>query len=200
MSNKNNLLNQAQFVYGVPNPNQLPTDLGREVAFVGRSNSGKSSTLNALTGKKIARTSKTPGRTQAINVFQVAENKRLVDLPGYGYAKVSKTMRAQWDVMMERYLCDRNSLIGLVLIMDVRHPFTEMDKWLLNWCEKRQLNVQILLNKSDKLSRNQQQNTRFKIKKEYPEWEHSFCLFSSVDAKIGHEETLHIITNWLNHN
>jgi GTP-binding protein len=132
----------------------LGPDTGAEVAFAGRSNAGKSSAINALCDQRgLARTSKTPGRTQAINLFEVAPDQRLVDLPGYGYAKVPEAMRRQWGVAIAEYLETRRCLRGLVIIMDARHPLTELDQQMLAWTRPRALAVHVLLTKSDKLKR-----------------------------------------------
>lgn len=133
---------------------QLPLDAGQEVAFAGRSNAGKSSALNLLTGQRqLARVSKTPGRTQMINLFQVAAGRYLVDLPGYGYAQAPETMRRHWGILLERYLRERTALRGLLLMMDIRHPLTELDRHMLDCCAARELPTHILLTKADKLSR-----------------------------------------------
>jgi GTP-binding protein len=123
-----------------------------EVAFVGRSNAGKSSAINTLTDQpKLARTSKTPGRTQLLNFFQVAEGKFLVDLPGFGYAKVPENIKKQWEKHMEAYLSQRESLRGLVLLMDCRHPLKDFDRMIIDWCSQAEMPVHILLTKCDKL-------------------------------------------------
>ena len=145
---------QACFISGAASLGQLPGDVGTEVAFAGRSNAGKSSAINAITGaRSLARIGKTPGRTREINFFGLDEHKRLVDLPGYGYAKVSKTMREHWAKLVEAYLASRTSLRGVVVIMDVRRPFTELDRQLTEWCGNARLPVHVLLTKCDKLSR-----------------------------------------------
>ena len=124
----------AEFTTSAPSLKQCPEDSGCEVAFAGRSNAGKSSAINTLTrNKSLARTSKTPGRTQMINYFTLAEGKRLVDLPGYGYAKVPIAMKAQWDRHLAEYLQQRKSLGGLILLMDIRHPLQDYDRQMLNW-------------------------------------------------------------------
>ncbi|MGB2046141.1 MAG: ribosome biogenesis GTP-binding protein YihA/YsxC, partial [Porticoccaceae bacterium] len=124
----------AEFLTSAPTIKECPVDTGSEVAFAGRSNAGKSSAINALTRKRgLARTSKTPGRTQLINFFQLTENKRLVDLPGYGYAKVPRAMKAEWDRHLANYLQMRESLAGLILLMDIRHPLQDYDQQMLNW-------------------------------------------------------------------
>ena len=135
----------------------FPDDEGIELAICGRSNSGKSSVLNMLANqKKLAKTSNTPGRTQSINFFNINEDssKKLVDLPGYGYAKASKKMQKEWGQQITKYLASRKSLRGIILIMDVRHPLQESDLNFIAWCEQYNLPMQILLNKSDKLSKN----------------------------------------------
>ena len=133
---------------------QCPEDTGGEVAFAGYSNTGKSSVINAITGLKgLARTSKAPGRTRLLNFFSLGPGRRLVDLPGYGYARVSVEMRQQWEEAMSQYLEKRRSLIGLMLIMDIRNPLKQLDLFLLAWCREAGLPVHVLLNKADKLSR-----------------------------------------------
>jgi len=135
---------------------QLPPDEGREVAFAGRSNAGKSSALNGLTGRRaLARTGKLPGRTRALNFFSLDPACRLVDLPGYGFARVPAEVQRGWARLVESYLSRRASLGGLVLLMDIRHPFRAGDRQLLDWCDGRGLAVQVVLTKSDKLSRSE---------------------------------------------
>lgn len=136
---------------------KLPADGGREVAFVGRSNAGKSSTINALTGiGRLAFVSKQPGRTQLINLFEVTPGHRIVDLPGYGYAKVAKDIKRDWGILLERYLQERQELAGLVVIMDIRHPLTPLDIRLIEWIAPRGLPLHVVLSKADKLTRQQQ--------------------------------------------
>lgn len=145
----------AQFHSSASDPYHCPEALV-EVAFAGRSNAGKSSAINTLTRNgKLARTSKTPGRTQLINHFDLSGNRFLVDLPGYGYAKVSKEKQKQWQASMTRYLISRESLKGLVLVMDIRHPLTDADWKLIELQQQGQSDLHILLTKSDKISRNQ---------------------------------------------
>lgn len=154
----------AEFTTSAPSLKQCPEDSGCEVAFAGRSNAGKSSAINTLTrNKSLARTSKTPGRTQMINYFTLAEGKRLVDLPGYGYAKVPIAMKAQWDRHLAEYLQQRKSLSGLILLMDIRHPLQDYDRQMLNWAAQAGLPVHILLTKSDKLKRGPAQSTLLKV-------------------------------------
>lgn len=145
---------KAYFLLSAAAVLQLPPDRGIEVAIVGRSNAGKSSVLNCLTKQKgLARVSKTPGRTQLINVFVLDEERRLIDLPGYGFAKAPAAAKAKWEQAIEDYFQKRNSLKGLVLIMDIRHPLKELDWQMLDYCEHANLHVHILLNKMDKLSK-----------------------------------------------
>jgi GTP-binding protein len=145
----------AVFLKSAANPADFPYDTGREVAFVGRSNSGKSTAVNAVTGtRKLARVSKTPGRTQLINFFSLGEDRRLVDLPGYGFARVAPETEARWRRLLESYLAERASLAGLVVTMDIRRGVTALDEQLLRWLEsRRELPVAVLLTKADKLGR-----------------------------------------------
>jgi len=146
---------QATFSMGAAQLAALPADVGVEVAFAGRSNAGKSSVINALTGRTaLARISKTPGRTQQINFFLLGDDEhRLVDLPGYGYANVPIPVKRRWAALVEGYLVSRDSLRGVVLLMDVRRPFTDADSQLVDWCAHAGLATHVLLNKCDKLSR-----------------------------------------------
>ncbi|MDF2530048.1 MAG: engB [Gammaproteobacteria bacterium] len=160
----------ARFLISAAKIEQLPYDNGIEVAIVGRSNAGKSSVLNVLTGQKnLARTSKTPGRTQLINLFQLDETRRLVDLPGYGFAKVSEAIKQEWQHTLSLYLQERKSLKGLLLVMDCRHPFKDTDNSIIDWCLASNLPCHILLNKADKLSRSAQQRTLLQAKKDLAE-------------------------------
>jgi GTP-binding protein len=135
-------------------PKDFPSDTGREVAFVGRSNSGKSTAINMIAGvRKLARVSKTPGRTQLVNFFELAPDRRLVDLPGYGFARVSAEMQERWRVLLETYLRSRRSLTGLMLTVDIRRGLNPLDLQLLRWLEPLELPVGVLLTKADKLSR-----------------------------------------------
>jgi GTP-binding protein len=144
----------AVFIKSAASPTDLPPDRGREVAFVGRSNSGKSTAVNLITGAhKLARVSKTPGRTQLLNFFSVGEDRRLVDLPGYGFARVPPETQARWRKSLETYLTERSSLAGLVVTMDIRRGVTQLDEQLLRWLEPRAIPVAVLLTKADKLSR-----------------------------------------------
>jgi GTP-binding protein len=145
----------AVFLKSAASPKDFPADTGREVAFVGRSNSGKSTAVNLIAGaRKLARVSKTPGRTQLVNFFAVGEDQRLVDLPGYGFARAAPDVQARWRSLLETYLRDRASLVGLVLTVDIRRGITRLDDQLLRWLTpRRELPVAVLLTKADKLSR-----------------------------------------------
>lgn len=146
--------NKATFTQSAPSIRECPPEEGVEVAFAGRSNAGKSSAINTLTNNgKLARTSKTPGRTQLINFFSLSDSQRLVDLPGYGYAKVSREQKEQWQRHLSEYLHTRRCLKGLVLLMDIRHPLQEFDTTMLDWAAQAGMPVHILLTKADKLSR-----------------------------------------------
>ena len=146
---------KAQFLISAPSLRECPPETGVEVAFAGRSNAGKSSAINRLTQiSKLARTSKTPGRTQLINHFSLgSEHQRLVDLPGYGYAKVPMAVKLDWQANLSEYLQKRESLVGLVLLMDIRHPLQDFDTMMLGWCVSAKMPVHILLTKCDKLKR-----------------------------------------------
>lgn len=194
-----NPYSKAEFIKSAARVNQLPADVGFEVAFAGRSNAGKSSALNCLTGiKNLARTSKTPGRTQLINLFSVDENRRLVDLPGYGYAKVALQIKLEWQKNLAHYLEARQSLKGLILVMDVRHPLKDLDQMMIDWALNRDLPVHILLTKSDKLSRSDVKNTLLKVLKHYELAAHlvSAQAFSSLQ-KDGIEALVQKLNQWV---
>ncbi len=159
-------LSKATFTISAPDIRRLPEDSGIEVAFAGRSNAGKSSALNTLTNQKsLARTSKTPGRTQLINVFEIGNNKRLIDLPGYGFAKVPLEMKKKWQKALGEYLEKRESLKGLVVLMDIRHPLKDLDMDLIEWAVDSELPVLALLTKCDKLSQGKRSAEVLKVKK-----------------------------------
>ena len=158
---------KAAFLQSASAIENAPTDFGSEVAFAGRSNYGKSSAINTLTHQgKLARTSRTPGRTQLINFFSLSEHQRLVDLPGYGFAKVPLAVKKKWNQQLERYLQYRESLRGLVMLMDIRHPLTEPDRQMLSWAEAASMPVHILLTKADKLKRGPAQSTLLSVREE----------------------------------
>lgn len=155
---------RAKFLLSAPSLHECPADEGAEVAFVGRSNAGKSSAINALTRNgKLARTSKTPGRTQLLNFFELDENRRLVDLPGYGYAKVSEKVKLEWQENLTQYLEQRESLKGLVLLADVRLPLQPFDLNFFDWAHQAGLPVHLLLTKADKLKRGPASSNLLKI-------------------------------------
>ena len=157
---------QAQFLSSAPSLRDCPADNGAEVAFAGRSNAGKSSAINVLTqNKKLARTSKTPGRTQLLNFFSVNDRCRLVDLPGYGFAKAPIVVKNTWQRHLENYLRRRQSLRGLILLMDSRHPLQAFDQQLLSWTEQSAMPVHVLLTKADKLSKGAAKATLLKVQK-----------------------------------
>ncbi|MEH6397066.1 ribosome biogenesis GTP-binding protein YihA/YsxC [Pseudoalteromonas sp.] len=160
--------NTASFVTSAPDITKLPTDTGIEVAFAGRSNAGKSSALNALTDQKLARTSKTPGRTQLINTFELADvdNMRLIDLPGYGFAKVPIEMKKKWQKSLGEYLQKRQSLKGIVVLMDIRHPLKDLDRDLINWAIGSEIPVLALLTKADKLKQGARKAQVLQVRRE----------------------------------
>jgi GTP-binding protein len=177
----------AQFIKSAWQPHQFPADDGAEVAFAGRSNAGKSSALNAITGRRdLARTSKTPGRTQLINFFALIGEQRLVDLPGYGFAKVPERIKEHWQELLSRYVEARASLVGLVIVMDSRRPLTDFDQQMLDWSRANGLAVHVLLTKADKLSRGEASSVLKQVRAEV-EGVATVQLFSAV-AKTGFAE------------
>ena len=190
---------QAQFLQSASNLSNAPPDGGSEVAFAGRSNAGKSSAINTLTGnRKLARTSRTPGRTQLINFFSLSDDQRLVDLPGYGYAKVPLKMKQAWNRHMEQYLQRRQSLRGLILLMDVRHPLTDADEQMLNWAAAAEMPVRVLLTKADKLKRGPAKSTLLAVQARLLEFGDlaSAQLFSSLKGD-GLPALRKKLQNWL---
>lgn len=189
---------KATFIKSCAKLNQLPTDTGYEVAFAGRSNAGKSSALNTLTqNKNLTKTSKTPGRTQLINLFSLDESRRLVDLPGYGYAKVTISIKEAWQKNLSLYLSSRLCLKGIVLLMDCRHPLKELDNIMIECCLNRELPIHMLLTKADKLSRSELLNTLNKVKKHYELMEDFITVqtFSSL-KKQGIEPLMAKLNEW----
>ncbi len=193
---------QAEFLISAPSLKLCPPETGTEVAFAGRSNAGKSSAINRLTDNhKLARTSKTPGRTQLLNFFQLASpEQRLVDLPGYGYAKVPLAMKKKWQAHLSEYLQKRDSLQGLVLLMDIRRPMQSFDTMMLNWGIEAEMPVHILLTKSDKLKRGPAKNTLMQVKKHIKESQVddlvSVQTFSSLKGD-GLKELERVLQRWL---
>ncbi|QND79507.1 YihA family ribosome biogenesis GTP-binding protein [Pseudoxanthomonas mexicana] len=195
-----NPLNPAQYLLSAHTTRQLPADGGTEVAFAGRSNAGKSSALNALTHRNgLARVSKTPGRTQQLVFFQVQPDRYLVDLPGYGYAKVPQELQAHWQAFIDQYFRTREALRGLVVVMDIRHPLKDYDRQMLGYAVQRGLPAHALLTKADKLGRGQQAQTLQAVKKEL------FSSFGdtvgvqtfSAESKQGVEEARAVVAGWL---
>ncbi len=198
----NNLLQNCNYLLSAYKPEHWPDDKGAEVAFVGRSNVGKSSAINRLTGQKsLARTSKTPGRTQQIIFFTLDDKMRLVDLPGYGYAKVPLSIKKQWQQHIEAYFSERLSLKGLVLPVDIRHDLTPLDEQMLVYCQDRALPTLILLTKADKLTRNHANRALFKLQKQlkqagWSDLDYQLVLFSAVSGQ-GEEQAREIVCQWL---
>jgi GTP-binding protein len=193
--------NTARFLISAAKLSQCPEDVGAEVAFAGRSNAGKSSAINSLTNQNsLARTSKTPGRTQLINFFDLnIEGLRIVDLPGYGYAKVPIAMKEHWQKHLDDYLQRRQCLRGVVLVMDIRHPMKEFDEMMINWCESTGVPLHILLTKADKIKRGPAQSTLLKIKKETRERladKVSVQVFSAL-KKTGVDQLRNRLDSWL---
>ncbi|WP_143870804.1 ribosome biogenesis GTP-binding protein YihA/YsxC [Catenovulum sediminis] len=188
----------AKFLISAPSIEALSEDSGYEVAFAGRSNAGKSSALNTLTAQKgLARTSKTPGRTQLINVFSLDDERRLVDLPGYGFAKVPLAVKEKWQKSLGEYLQKRECLVGLVVLMDIRHPMKDLDQDLIYWAVDSQLPVLVLLTKADKLK----QGARNATLKQIREASLAFCgdvsveLFSSLKG-TGVKQLTQKLDDW----
>lgn len=190
---------QAEFLTSAPTLAKCPADSGVEVAFAGRSNAGKSSAINTLTeNKRMARTSKTPGRTQLINFFTLSDNQRLVDLPGYGFAKVPLEVKEKWQRHLEEYLRERQSLYGLILLMDCRHPLQDFDRMMLNWTQSCHMPVHILLTKADKLKKGPANNSLLKVRKELEPMKDlvSVQLFSAL-KRTGLDQLQAKLNQWL---
>ncbi|MDD3609431.1 MAG: ribosome biogenesis GTP-binding protein YihA/YsxC [Halothiobacillaceae bacterium] len=190
---------QARFLTSAFKLSDLPPDSGAEVAFAGRSNAGKSSAINAITDQGgLARASKTPGRTQLINFFALDEVRRLVDLPGYGYAKVPLAMREHWQTTLGEFLASRHALRGLVLMMDVRHPLKDFDVQMIDWCVASNLPVHCLLTKADKLSRNQASAALLTVRQSLKRYGDlaSAQLFSATQG-TGLDEARALLSRWL---
>ncbi|MCB1886905.1 MAG: YihA family ribosome biogenesis GTP-binding protein [Rhodocyclaceae bacterium] len=193
------LFQNARFEISVASPGGLPEPDGMEVAFAGRSNAGKSSAINTLADHtRLAFVSKTPGRTQLINFFRLRQGAALVDLPGYGYAEVPEKVRLQWQGLLERYLRTRPNLVGLVLIMDARHPLKPLDRQMLDWFAPTGRPIHVLLTKSDKLTRSEAARTLAQVGAALTPWgtQVSCQLFSSL-KKTGREEVEQVVGSWL---
>jgi len=193
-----NYYRQAAFLTSASNASQFPEHEMLEVGFAGRSNAGKSSAINTLCDQKaLARISKTPGRTQLINFFPFDENRCLVDLPGYGYAKVPEKMRREWQALMESYLGQRQQLRGLVIIMDIRHPLKDYDVQMLEWCEDMGTPAHVVLTKSDKLKKGAASKQLLSVKKALKdeEFDASVQMFSAL-KKTGMDELQAVLNGW----
>jgi GTP-binding protein len=194
----NQYYRQARFLISAGNARQFPQQ-GMEVAFAGRSNAGKSSAINTLCDNKgLARTSKTPGRTRLVNFFELDEDRRLVDLPGYGFAKVPIAIKKEWEKLMTQYLSDQQALNGLVIIMDIRHPLNDYDWQMLQWCDHYNLPAHVLLTKADKLKRGAQQSSKLQTQKRLKEkgLDASVQTFSAL-KKTGLDELVVKLNDWL---
>jgi GTP-binding protein len=190
--------NQAAFVTSAANLAACPPESVAEVAFAGRSNAGKSSAINAITNQtRLARISKTPGRTQLINFFGLAEGRFLVDLPGYGFAKVPLSVKNKWQEELEKYLRRRQVLCGLILLSDIRHPLKDFDRMMIDWAVQSGLPLHLLLTKSDKLKRGAAQNTLLAVQKELKGFDNvTVQLFSSL-KNDGVTEVRAKLDEWL---
>lgn len=189
---------QAQYLKSATELEQLPADKGWEVAFIGRSNAGKSSAINAITGiRGLARTSSTPGHTQMVNLFSLDKDRRMVDLPGYGYAKVPRMIKERWQKTVDEYLESRSCLRGLILVMDIRHPLKEADQQLISWSVKCEVPVHILLTKADKLSANESRKVHKEVSTALEPFGAtvSVQIFSAMQLQ-GLEESQNILDQW----
>ncbi|WP_101758704.1 ribosome biogenesis GTP-binding protein YihA/YsxC [Oceanicoccus sp. KOV_DT_Chl] len=189
----------AEFLTSAPKLASCPPDTGLEVAFAGRSNAGKSSAINTLTdNKRMARISKTPGRTQLINFFTLSDQQRLVDLPGYGFAKVPMEVKEKWQRHLEEYLRQRQSLCGLILLMDCRHPLQDFDRMMLSWAQSCDMKVHILLTKADKLKKGPANSSLLKVRKELEPMADlvSVQLFSAL-KRTGLDQLQQVLNGWL---
>ena len=194
----NRFYRQAHFLISAAKARQFPQH-GIEVAFAGRSNAGKSSAINTLCDNKgLARTSKTPGRTRLVNFFELDEQRRLVDLPGYGFARVPVAIKNEWEKLMTQYLSEQQALNGLVVIMDIRHPLNDYDWQMLQWCHHFNLPAHVLLTKADKLKRGAQQNSQLQTQKKLKENDinASVQVFSAL-KKTGLDELVVKLNGWL---
>ena len=189
--------NQATYLTSAVMLSQLPSDQGAEVAFMGRSNAGKSSAINAITTVGgLARASRTPGRTQMINFFEIDASRRLVDLPGYGFARAQPKIKARWQQLITDYLETRESLVGLVMVMDSRHPLKPMDQTLIDWCVDFEVPLHILLTKADKITNNIQKKTLFSVQHSVSQQQNiSVQLFSAL-KKTGVDAARDKLNEW----
>lgn len=190
-----NPFRQAEYVLAAHHLSQLPPDEGVEIAIAGRSNAGKSSAINVLCDQKsLARTSKTPGRTQQIVIFRLDDQRRIADLPGYGYAQVPLELKAHWQDVLQRYFETRRCLRGVILVMDIRHPMKPYDQMMMNWCSAAGLPCHVLMTKADKLKRGPAQAALLKLRKSLPP-NASAQVFSSK-SKEGLEGWIELMTGW----
>ncbi len=192
------ILRNPEFILGAAETKQFPKDEIIEIAFAGRSNVGKSSAINAITNRrKLARTSKTPGRTQQINFFSLGESARLVDLPGYGFAQVPLAVKNKWQTTIKNYLADRKNLIVLVLLMDIRHPLTDLDWQMVDWANTSNLPTQVLLTKADKYNRGKAASVVLNVEKQLSELNGQFAVepFSSLKY-TGVGKMRHQLAEW----
>ncbi|MGN0893963.1 MAG: ribosome biogenesis GTP-binding protein YihA/YsxC [Succinivibrio sp.] len=198
MNNKSLDFRKTKFVTSAPDISKLPQGAAAEIAIIGRSNSGKSSSINAICDQKnLAKTSRTPGRTRLINLFQVAEGKFLVDLPGYGYAQVPENMKREWQRSMSDYLQQRQNLRGLVVTMDIRTPLRDHDRMIIDWSITANLPCLILLTKCDKFGVNKRKEMAGEVKAQLSEFGGNFKIipFSSL-KKIGIDEARQVLNSW----
>ncbi|MCP4149098.1 MAG: YihA family ribosome biogenesis GTP-binding protein [bacterium] len=192
--------NKIEFIKSAAYYKNLPEDCGYEVAFAGRSNAGKSSALNTLTNRKnLAKTSSTPGKTQHINLFRLDKSRRIVDLPGYGFSRVNKKEKARWQGELTKYLAERQCLKGIVLVMDIRHPMTELDRTMIDFAESMDRDLHIILSKSDKFKTGKMKSALLKVKKELKEYsiDISIQTFSSQNGN-GLKELKQKLDIWYN--
>ncbi len=192
--------NKIEFIKSAAYYKSLPEDSGYEVAFAGRSNAGKSSALNRLTNrKKLAKTSSTPGKTQHINLFKLDKYRRIVDLPGYGFSRVNKKEKARWQEELSKYLSERQCLKGIILLMDIRHPLSELDKSMIDFAESMNRELHIVLSKSDKFKTGKTKATLLKVKKQLKDFSGNFSIqcFSSQNGD-GLKELKQKLDSWYN--
>ncbi len=195
---KNNPFRVARYLMGAAKLLQLPADVGVEVALAGRSNAGKSTALNAITDQKnLAKTSKTPGRTQLINLFRLDDDRRLTDLPGYGFAKVAKSIKEEWQKTLSTYLQKRDCLKGIIIFMDIRHPLKETDKQMINWAVAADLPVHVVLSKADKLKSGARKAALIAANKQLERVSDNITsqVFSATH-KLGLDELIEKLASW----
>jgi len=195
----NSFYQGAQFLTAATRFDQAPEDQGREVVFAGRSNAGKSSAINAICHQRaLARTSKTPGRTQQLIFFRLDDERRLVDLPGYGYARVSESIKLEWQAHMAEFLERRRALAGLVIVMDIRHPLTDYDRQMLAWGRRADLPVLLLLTKADKLKRGAVLAAQLGVARETAAADGQVLVLTfSATERTGVEAVQAVLDHWL---